>query len=199
VSENLPLTGEPLALDLVNTRPDGPDGRQDLLAAPEQLSSWLELQTGRLPGLAPDAAPAPAPAPEDLVPVHAVRRHTEEAVRALMRGAAPPPDSLDALNDAQRTAPAVRALAWDGRAVAFTPQRPGPLGARLAALLAEAAVDLLTDPSIARVRECEAHGCVMLFLPAHPRRRWCSPSRCGNRARVARYYQRHRSERNQEG
>ncbi|GAA2507323.1 hypothetical protein GCM10023100_41830 [Actinocorallia cavernae] len=28
-------------------------------------------------------------------------------------------------------------------------------------------------------------------LPAHPRRRWCSPARCGNRARVARYYQRH--------
>jgi predicted RNA-binding Zn ribbon-like protein len=33
----------------------------------------------------------------------------------------------------------------------------------------------------------------MVFLPAHPRRRWCSPTRCGNRARVARYYQRHRT------
>jgi predicted RNA-binding Zn ribbon-like protein len=33
----------------------------------------------------------------------------------------------------------------------------------------------------------------MLFLPAHPRRRWCSPQLCGNRVRVARYYRRHRS------
>ncbi|MFD0515426.1 CGNR zinc finger domain-containing protein [Streptomyces aureus] len=34
---------------------------------------------------------------------------------------------------------------------------------------------------------------MLLFLPAHPRRRWCSAARCGNRARVARYYQRHKS------
>ncbi|MEV3921501.1 CGNR zinc finger domain-containing protein [Actinomadura coerulea] len=32
----------------------------------------------------------------------------------------------------------------------------------------------------------------MLFLPAHPRRRWCSAARCGNRVRVARHYRRHR-------
>ncbi|GAB2512742.1 CGNR zinc finger domain-containing protein [Nocardiopsis aegyptia] len=189
MSEDIPLTGEPLALDLVNTRPAGPEGRHDLLATPEQLSAWLALQTARLPGLVPDTDPTP----DDLPPVHAVRRHTEETVRALMRGAAPPPCSLHALNGAQRTAPAVRALVWDGRELTFTRQRPGPLGVRLATLLAEAAVDLLTDPSVARVRECEAEDCVMLFLPAHPRRRWCSPSRCGNRARVARYYQRHKA------
>ncbi|MFG2003714.1 CGNR zinc finger domain-containing protein [Spirillospora sp. NPDC048911] len=72
-------------------------------------------------------------------------------------------------------------------------RREGPLGTRLAAILAEAAAELLTDPSFGRVRQCEADDCVMVFLPAHPRRRWCSPARCGNRARVARYYQRHKS------
>ncbi|WP_309484534.1 GNAT family N-acetyltransferase [Streptomyces himalayensis] len=30
----------------------------------------------------------------------------------------------------------------------------------------------------------------MLFLAAHPRRRRCSASRCGNRMRVSRHYQR---------
>ncbi|MEU9839973.1 CGNR zinc finger domain-containing protein [Actinomadura sp. NPDC048032] len=39
---------------------------------------------------------------------------------------------------------------------------------------------------------CEADDCVLLFLPAHPRRRWCSAARCGNRVRVARHYRRHR-------
>jgi predicted RNA-binding Zn ribbon-like protein len=53
-------------------------------------------------------------------------------------------------------------------------------------------VDLLTDPAIGRLKECESDDCVILFLPAHPRRRWCSPTRCGNRARVARYYHRHK-------
>ncbi|MFF4211720.1 CGNR zinc finger domain-containing protein [Streptomyces sp. NPDC001796] len=33
----------------------------------------------------------------------------------------------------------------------------------------------------------------MLFLPAHPRRRWCSAARCGNRVRVARHYQRRKA------
>ncbi|MEV6134662.1 CGNR zinc finger domain-containing protein [Nocardia sp. NPDC051990] len=34
---------------------------------------------------------------------------------------------------------------------------------------------------------------VLLFLRLHPRRRWCASERCGNRVRVARYYQRHKS------
>ncbi|WP_371871358.1 CGNR zinc finger domain-containing protein [Phytohabitans rumicis] len=42
-----------------------------------------------------------------------------------------------------------------------------------------------------KVRQCEADDCVMLFLPAHPRRRWCSGACCGNRTRVAWHYQRH--------
>ncbi|WP_442935215.1 CGNR zinc finger domain-containing protein [Micromonospora sp. CPCC 206061] len=61
-----------------------------------------------------------------------------------------------------------------------------------AAWLAEAAAELLADPGVTTIRECEADACVMLFLPAHPRWRWCSAARCGNRARVARYYQRHK-------
>jgi hypothetical protein len=60
-------------------------------------------------------------------------------------------------------------------------RRHTPYGARLAAHLAEAAADLLTDPKADRVRACEAADCVMLFQPAHPRRRWCSAARCGNR------------------
>ncbi|WP_433464559.1 CGNR zinc finger domain-containing protein [Spirillospora sp. CA-128828] len=37
-----------------------------------------------------------------------------------------------------------------------------------------------------------SRGTVPRFLPGHPRRRWCSAARCGNRVRVARHYQRHR-------
>ncbi len=183
-----PLTGEPLALDLVNTRPVGAGGRTDLLDTPEHLAAWLALEEDRLGPETGGAVPTAA----DLAAVHAVRAPTEAAVRALLLGQAPPAAALGALTDAQRAAPAVRELTWDGHAVTPVLRRTGPLGVRLAALLAEAAADLLTDPAVGRLRECEADACVMLFLPAHPRRRWCSPARCGNRARVARYYQRHK-------
>ncbi|MDP9862696.1 MULTISPECIES: CGNR zinc finger domain-containing protein [Streptosporangium] len=108
----IPLTGEPLALDLVNTRP----AVGDLLATPADLLAWLGLQADRLP----DAACGTAE-------------------------------------------------------------------------LAEAAADLPADPAVMHVRQCEAEDCVMLFLSAHPCRRWCSADRCGNRVRVARYYRRHRT------
>ncbi|MFH8339802.1 CGNR zinc finger domain-containing protein [Streptomyces sp. AM6-12] len=187
MTESEPLAGEALALDLVNTRPVSGDGRMDLLGTPRQLARWLKLEADRLPESGTDGQPVP----DDLVPVHAVREHTEAVVRALLDGAEPPATALRGLTEAQRAAPAVRELGWDGTSVTAVPRRTGPLGVRVAAALAEAAAGLLTDPAIGRLKECEADGCVLVFLPAHPRRRWCSPARCGNRARVARYYQRH--------
>ncbi|MEO3854543.1 ABATE domain-containing protein [Acrocarpospora sp. B8E8] len=190
MSELLPLTGEPLALDLVNTRPNTPDGPLDLLATPAALGTWLALQADRLPGYPSEVA---ALTTADLAAVHAVREHTAIAIDHLRRGQKPPASALDGLNQAQRAAPAILELGWDGTSVTAVPHRAGAVGVRLAARLAEAAGELLSDPAFATVRACEASDCVMLFLPAHPRRRWCSASRCGNRARVARYYQRHRT------
>ncbi|MDP9487892.1 MAG: CGNR zinc finger domain-containing protein, partial [Actinomycetota bacterium] len=37
-------------------------------------------------------------------------------------------------------------------------------------------------------------GCLRLFVATNLRRRWCSES-CGNRARVARHYERNRASR----
>ncbi|MBZ4318381.1 CGNR zinc finger domain-containing protein [Streptomyces huiliensis] len=181
------LTGEALPLDLVNTRPADAEGRADLLATPRQLADWLALQADRLGGEVRGAAPTGA----DLAPVHAVRAHAEAALRALLEGTPPPKPALRALTEAQRAAPSVRELHWNGTEVTAVPRRTGPLGVRLAALLAEATAELLAAPGAGRLKQCEDADCVLLFLPAHPRRRWCSPSRCGNRNRVARYYRRH--------
>ncbi|MBE3014272.1 ABATE domain-containing protein [Microbispora sp. NEAU-D428] len=192
----VPLTGEPLALDLVNTRPRTPDGPVDLIATAEGLRAWLGLQAGRLAGALPEDGQAPL-TDDDLAAavsaVHDVRGHAADAIDRVRRGLRPPEDALRGLNSAQRAAPAVRALAWNGAAVTAVPRRDGPPGARLSAVLAEAVAELLTDPAVTTVRECAADDCVMLFLPAHPRRRWCSAARCGNRARVARHYRRHRA------
>ncbi|MEC3952190.1 CGNR zinc finger domain-containing protein [Nocardia sp. CDC153] len=179
-----PLIGEPLALDLVNTRPLG----ADLLETPAQLADWLRREADRLP------EPPPAhPTARDLAAVRDVREHLSAALDALLHGRRPPAAALRGLTAAQSAAPAIRRLDWNGDTIVETTARLGDPGTRLAAHLADAAATLLTDPAVARIRQCAAQDCVMLFLPAHPRRQWCSPDRCGNRVRVARYYQRHKA------
>lgn len=184
--DEFPVVGEPLALDLINTRVRTAEGETDLLATPAALRAWLAIQAERLPQ--PDAPIAAA----ELASVHAIREDIATAIRHAQQAQHPPARALRALTDAQRAAPAYRELAWDGAVVASATRRDGDYGARLVAELAEAAADLLTSPAIATVRQCDGPGCVLLFLPAHPRRRWCSPKLCGNRVRVARYYQRHK-------
>jgi predicted RNA-binding Zn ribbon-like protein len=186
VSAPIPLTGEPLALDLVNTRP----AVGDLLATPSDLRSWLGLEAGRF-GEAAEAAGAEL---DDaaLAAVRDVRDHAARALDRIRHGAPPSTDDLDALNRAQRVAPAVLELSRGTTGLIATRRRTGTTGERLAAWLAEECAAFIAGPAVGAVRQCEADDCVMLFLPAHPRRRWCSAARCGNRVRVARHYQRHR-------
>ncbi|KPI26328.1 protein of unknown function DUF1470 [Actinobacteria bacterium OV450] len=183
VPPTFPLTGEPLALDLLNTRPTGAG---DLIAGPEGLAAWLAAQEGRL-------GPVAEVGPAEVAAVHAVREAAGAALAAARRGERPPANALRALNGAAAAAPAHPTLAWTPESgLTATPRRTGTPARCLAAELAQATADLLTDPRVREVRECEGADCVLLFLPAHPRRRWCVASACGNRARVARYYARHK-------
>ncbi|MFI6708877.1 CGNR zinc finger domain-containing protein [Nonomuraea sp. NPDC050478] len=184
MSELGPLTGEPLALDLVNTRP----ATGDLLTTPGDLRVWLGLQADRFAEarelLAAEFTAA------DLAAVRELREHIARALEHVRAGHRPPAADLEAANRAQRAAPAISELTWNGETVTATHRRTGTPGARLTTWLAEGAAGLLADPAVATVRQCDAADCVMLFLPAHPRRRWCSAARCGNRVRVARHYRR---------
>ncbi|GAA4374744.1 CGNR zinc finger domain-containing protein [Actinomadura verrucosospora] len=186
MSDPTPLTGEPPALDLVNTRPAG----ADLLSTPDDLRAWLRLQADRSDEAAALAAAETGAA--SLAAVRDVREHTARALDRVRRGEPPSAADLEALTRAQCAAPAVTQPVWDGRSLLAARRRTGPPELRPASWLAEAAAELLADPAVTRIRKCEADDCVLLFLPAHPRRRWCSAARCGNRVRVARHYRRHR-------
>jgi predicted RNA-binding Zn ribbon-like protein len=179
----VPLIGEPLALDLVNTVASPPGGRVDLLESADDLRAWLAAERDRL-----DITDGQI----DLSAVRALRTHITHAVEAARASTPPPPEAVRAITDAQRNAPAYQELGWNGQAITVTTRRPGNATAVLLAQLAEAAATLLASPAIGLVRRCDGPGCRMLFLPAHPRRRWCSPATCGNRARVARYYRFHK-------
>ncbi|WP_077042887.1 CGNR zinc finger domain-containing protein [Rhodococcus sp. MTM3W5.2] len=179
------LTGEPLALDLLNTRAHTPNGEIDALDTGEDFQFWLEAQADRLTPLS--AVPSDA----DRAAVRQLREYVAEAVEQARQGARPSPETVEALNLSVRSAPRYTVATWDGERLVAEVRRDGDERDRLLAGLAEAAVELLTDPDVVKVRGCEGPHCTQLFLPAHPRRRWCSPALCGNRVRVARYHQRH--------
>jgi predicted RNA-binding Zn ribbon-like protein len=65
------------------------------------------------------------------------------------------------------------------------------------ATIARDAVDLLTGPLAARIRECAAPDCALLFVDSSRpgRRRWCAGEACGNRTRTKAYRQRRKGRR----
>lgn len=153
-----------LALELSDTlRHDGPDGL---------TADWL---AGHLP-----AAPAGTlPRLRELRgPVRAL---FAEAVKGV-----PAPGALDALNAAARV-PVVPVLTGGGRLVLSEVDGGDPVAA-----VARAAMELLSGPERERLRACPAPRCVRYFLREHNRQNYCKTS-CGNRARVARHYEKSRA------
>jgi len=61
--------------------------------------------------------------------------------------------------------------------------------------VARSAADLITSTNSTRIRECAGDGCSWLFLDTsrNRRRKWCSMSSCGNRAKARRHYARKKS------
>ncbi|MFI1222973.1 MULTISPECIES: CGNR zinc finger domain-containing protein [unclassified Streptomyces] len=190
-------------MELVSTiRHDGDGGVLDDLDTVRGTHRWLQQQPGLL---------TTASAPGDLVADEELRAAViglRRAVRALFaRVVSPAPPSPA---DAHRLMPADRALTHLNAAAAREPVAPqlewpaeGALtarllsseddpGVRLVAALARDAVDFLSGPERELLRACHAPRCVRYFVKSHGRQEWCKPS-CGNRARVARHYERTRA------
>lgn len=190
------LLSKPVAVDLVNTNLYLDETWVDLLDLPEQRTEWLAAQAERLGIAATDAA---LRGEAVLTATRDVRIHVEAALEPARNGRRPPARALSGLNEAVRAAPVTTLARWDGSRVSAISERTGSVANRLAAGFAEAAVELLSGPDVRKVRRCDAPTCVVLFLPRNPNRRWCTPTICGNRARVARYYLRHKPDQDQPG
>jgi predicted RNA-binding Zn ribbon-like protein len=59
-------------------------------------------------------------------------------------------------------------------------------------LISRAAADLLVSDQLPYVRACFSKTCEWFFLDTskNHHRRWCDMTRCGNRAKVQRFYER---------
>ncbi|MEV7196593.1 CGNR zinc finger domain-containing protein [Streptomyces sp. NPDC093510] len=171
-----PLTGEPLSLDLLNTRWMHDGVRQDLLTGTEGLAVWLAANglDGRFAADAPtldhvlrarDALAAVVDTPGDpvgIARVDKVLRHGR--IRATLTAEGPG-------EEAEFKDPA-RGPAW--------------LAARDYLHLLAGAPD--------RIRGCAHEACILHFFDTsrNGTRRWCSMAACGNRAKASRHYARSR-------
>ncbi|MFI0711648.1 CGNR zinc finger domain-containing protein [Streptomyces inhibens] len=167
-----PLTGEPVSLDLLNTRWMQDGVRQDLLTGPEGLRIWLESN-----GL-DRRFPADTAALEHLL----------LAREALLSAIDSPGDTAGIER--------VNALLDHGRIRAtLTAEGPGEeiefgdptWGAAWTA--ARDYLDLLRAAPD-RIRSCAHEACILHFFDTsrNGTRRWCSMSACGNRAKASRHY-----------
>ncbi|WP_432174937.1 CGNR zinc finger domain-containing protein [Streptomyces sp. Tue6028] len=166
-----PLTGEPVSLDLLNTRWNRDGETQDLLTDTEGLAVWLAANGLDFPA-------------ED-----AVLRHTlqaRDALRSAVDGISPQAVArIDAVLAHGRVRLTLTEQGPDENAEFDDPSwGPAWLAARDYLALLDTAPD--------RIRGCAHEACILHFFDTsrNGTRRWCSMAACGNRAKASRHYAR---------
>jgi len=177
------MTRPDLCLDFANTRYwRGQSAPTETLNAPADLAAWAK---------APKAASA-----KEFEQAIALRETLYRLFDGHAQGKPAAPRDLETLNTALAQAPARKALKrsrggydWDVDA------KSGTALALLAPVLWSAG-DLLAGPRLDRVRCCANPECGWLFLDDSRagKRRWCSMSACGNRAKARRHYHKSKEE-----
>ena len=197
------LLGEPLAVELMNTVRIDRGDVQDALSDDAAAVGWMYAISDRLgaeSGGSVDSAELSGGAVGE---VTGRLRGLRDALRRLAAETTDDPRvpvttaipaRQDAINTLNALAPAWPELLWPtGGEPARAFRTTGTSGELAVSLIAHQAVELFTGVQRDQLRACLAPGCLLYFVKQHPRREWCSAG-CGNRARVARHYQRHHCE-----
>jgi predicted RNA-binding Zn ribbon-like protein len=166
-----------LCLDFVATVGERWRRSFERLLTPDDLARWM-VESGML------GAP-PKVSDRQL----AAGRTLREAINRLARpGIDPEPGDREELNRWAASASLAPQLMRGGE-LEWVGHRPVEA---MLATIARDAVDLLSGPLVARIRECGAPDCALLFVDtSRPgARRWCSTGGCGNRVRTKAYRQR---------
>ncbi|MEU8978642.1 CGNR zinc finger domain-containing protein [Streptomyces sp. NPDC048309] len=166
-----PLTGEPVSLDLLNTRWNREGVVQDLLTDTEGLAVWLAANGLGLPA-------------DDATLRHALQ--ARDALRAVVDGSLEEgAGRVDAVLAHGRVRMTLTAQG-PGESVEFDDPSWGP------AWLAARDFLQLLDTAPDRIRRCAHGSCILHFFDTsrNGTRRWCSMAACGNRAKASRHYAR---------
>lgn len=185
------LPDEPVPVRLMGTIWADVAGIHDDLGRPGDVDAWLDaVGIDRSGQRASDADLIEAVRLRD-----AVRRLASHVTADSREPAASAMPSIDeairTLNETVSHTPFLR-LARHEQQLLIDSGNPDAAVRTGLAKVAEQAMRLLSGTDAAKLRACNAPGCVLYFVKAHPRREWCSIA-CGNRARAARHYDRVRA------
>jgi predicted RNA-binding Zn ribbon-like protein len=201
VDTSAPLLGEPLPVELMNTIWADRDGVYDALDEPAAAEAWLRAIAPRVGS--PFIAALDGLTAVDVARIARQLTALRDALRRLAAEATGDPrpaaasvtrelrDAVDTVNRVAAVAPRWSALIWESGDTPTRVSRAGDQAVAAVSAIADEAIHLFGGDSRLQLRACLAPGCVLYFSKDHPRREWCS-SACGNRARAARHYQRHR-------
>jgi len=189
------LVGNNLSVDFVNTRICENGAPKELLESFEDLIAWAVRadlsDLSQAKALLQDWSGRPKAAQVLKLALN-FRETLLQMVLNAERGAAIKPAVIKAINlimkEENGYAEVVRTE--EGFEKRFRADFSDPR--RLLAPIAEAAADLLCYGNLAYLKKCEGADCVLYFYDTtkNHSRRWCSMAACGNRAKVAAFYQR---------
>ena len=200
-AEPFDLDAGELSLAFVNSleeRSANPPARErlnayhDLLAFSRQAGALDDALAAQL---AATATRQPAAAAAALERAVAVREALFRLYSAIAGDEPPAADDLATLNAAHAAASAHGGVAFEDTRFVWTwDTAPDALDRPLWPIV-DAAVNLLLEGDLTRVRQCAAHDCAWLFLDTsrNHSRRWCSMSSCGNRAKVGNFRERRKA------
>ena len=177
---HLDFVGDDLAINFINTRRMVEGQLTDTLQSDSDVKAWLKrLEVPIAKGTLPFS---------DGVLLQGARELREIALAAVQDRKSGKGPSLAALNRFLADATSHAALTTDdARNIRVTRVYGKETVEAFLAPVAEAVADLLADGDFDLVRHCEGNACVMWFYDRTKghRRRWCTSTGCGNRAKVA--------------
>lgn len=193
-----PLIGNHRCLDFVNTEVITKGQRRDLLTDFGAWLAWLvqaqviDEATGRTLG---DRWTGKA-AERTLADVRHFRRVLRETLERIAQGKPVPREVIEAVNHRLRARTGYVEVTKVRGGYVKRVHAEFAVPADLLIPLAEAASDLLCDADLSLIRRCENEQCILFFYDQtkNHSRRWCSMQVCGNRMKVAAFYQRRREQ-----
>ena len=189
------LVGNNLSVDFINTRIRENGAPKELLESFDDLIAWAARANlsnlSQAKALLQDWSGRPRAA-QVLKLALKFRETLREMILDAERGAAIKPAVVQAINMIMKAengyAEVVRTDEGFEKRFRADFSDPG----QLLAPIAEAAADLLCYGNLAYLKKCEGADCVLHFYDTtkNHSRRWCNMAACGNRAKVAAFYQR---------
>lgn len=177
--------GGRLSTDFVNTCRYRFAGGRELLKAPDDLAAWLRTA---------ELTPAEVHiTPSELDAALELREAVDAGMQAAITAEPTPQDAVRVLNSWLERSPAPRPHLVLHSGVPALEQRLDPQDAHSALCrVAVDAAELLGTDARRTLRICPGTHCSARFVDKSPggRRRWCSMTGCGNRAKAAQHRQR---------